>query len=270
MAVRLIAFDMDDTLLRDDRTIGARTLRALRAAHEAGVRIVPATGRGKHSMWNYVEQIGCADAAICTNGAQVYDGAGAPIRETPVALDLARDIVRFAVDGGWYVQAYSEDDYYFARETDGTRLYARLSGHMGREVGDLLEAMQAPPFKLLFVETDMERMRVLKEQAHARFDKDLCVFDSKPFYLEITDPTATKGAAVLYLARRFGVLPGETMCFGDSQNDLSMIECAGTGVVMANAREEIRARADLVAPSNEEEGVAQVLEQYVLREGREA
>ena len=71
MAIKLIAFDMDDTLLLDDRTIGARTLRALRAAHEKGVRIVPATGRGKHSMWNYVQQIGCADAAICNNGAQV-------------------------------------------------------------------------------------------------------------------------------------------------------------------------------------------------------
>ena len=81
MAIKLIAFDMDDTLLLDDRTIGERTMRALRAAHEQGVRIVPATGRGKHSMWNYVEQIGVADAAICTNGAQVYDGAGRPIRE---------------------------------------------------------------------------------------------------------------------------------------------------------------------------------------------
>ena len=63
MAIKLIAFDMDDTLLLDDRTIGERTMRALRAAHEQGVRIVPATGRGKHSMWNYVEQIGVADAA---------------------------------------------------------------------------------------------------------------------------------------------------------------------------------------------------------------
>ena len=113
MAIKLIAFDMDDTLLLDDRTIGERTMRALRAAHEQGVRIVPATGRG-------------------TNGAQVYDGAGRPIRERPVDLDLARQIVRFAKENGWYVQGYSEDDYFFEAETEETRLYARLANHMGR------------------------------------------------------------------------------------------------------------------------------------------
>jgi Cof subfamily protein (haloacid dehalogenase superfamily) len=265
MAIKLIAFDMDDTLLLDDRTIGARTLRALRAAHEQGVKIVPATGRGKHSMWNYVQQIGVADAAICTNGAQVYDGAGNPIRECPVPLDLAREIVRFAQENGWYVQGYSEDDYFFAEETEETRLYARLSNHMGKAVGNLLQYMQAPPFKLLFVQTDMEKMARLKEQAFARFGKALCVFDSKPFYLEMTDHGATKGAAVRYLAERFGLLPGETMCFGDSGNDLSMIESAGVGVVMGNARAEIQAHADLIAPTNQEEGVAQVIEQYVLQ-----
>lgn len=265
MAIKLIAFDMDDTLLLDDRTIGERTMRALRAAHEQGVRIVPATGRGKHSMWNYVEQIGVADAAICTNGAQVYDGAGRPIRERPVDLDLARQIVRFAKENGWYVQGYSEDDYFFEAETEETRLYARLANHMGRQVGDLIAYMQQPPFKMLFVQTDMEKMARLKAQAVSRFGQALCVFDSKPFYLEMTDHGATKGAAVLDLAERFGVLPGEVMCFGDSGNDLSMIECAGVGVVMGNARAEIQEHADLIAPTNQDEGVAQMLEQYVLQ-----
>ena len=98
-----------------------------------------------------------------------------------------------------------------------------------------------------------------------RFGQALCVFDSKPFYLEMTDHGATKGAAVLDLAERFGVLPGEVMCFGDSGNDLSMIECAGVGVVMGNARAEIQEHADLIAPTNQDEGVAQILEQYVLQ-----
>lgn len=85
MAIKLIAFDMDDTLLRSDRTIGQRTLEALRAAHDKGVKIVPATGRGRSTMWKYVEQMGCADAAICTNGAQIYDGRGDVIEENPRA-----------------------------------------------------------------------------------------------------------------------------------------------------------------------------------------
>ena len=264
MAIKLIAFDMDDTLLLDDRTIGERTMRALRAAHEQGVRIVPATGRGKHSMWNYVEQIGVADAAICTNGAQVYDGAGRPIRERPVDLDLARQIVRFAKENGWYVQGYSEDDYFFEAETEETRLYARLANHMGRQVGDLIAYMQQPPFKMLFVQTDMEKMARLKAQAVSRFGQALCVFDSKPFYLEMTDHGATKGAAVLDLAERFGVLPGEVMCFGDSGNDLSMIECAGVGVVMGNARAEIHMENYVTVISIEAKTMADMIRHDIL------
>ena len=77
-------------------------------------------------------------------------------------------------------------------------------------------------------------------------------------------PKATKGAAVLALGRRFGVMPSEIMTFGDSANDISMIEAAGVGVVMDNARAEIKEYADLIAPSNEDEGVAQIIERYVL------
>lgn len=264
MAIRLIAFDMDDTLLRDDRTIGERTLRALRAAHEQGVKIIPATGRGKHSMWNFVQQMGVADAAICTNGAQVYDAAGRPVMEHPVPLETALRVARFAKENGWYLQGYSENDYFFDHETDETRLYARLANHMGQAVGDLEKYMTEPPFKLLFVQTDPEKMQRLKDTAIPLFGKEMCLFVSKPFYLEITDPKATKGAALLALAEKFDVMPSETMSFGDSGNDISMIEAAGVGVVMDNARDEIKAHADLIAPSNQDEGVAQIIEKYVL------
>ena len=264
MAIKLIAFDMDDTLLRGDRTIGARTLAALHAAHEKGVRIVPATGRGRSTMWNYVEEMGCADAAICTNGAQVYDGKGNVLAENPVPLAIAKRVARFAKENGWYVQGYNDKDYYFDTLCEGTKVYAYHANHMGLEVGDLEAYMTQDPFKMLFVETDPERMALLKQQVQPLFGKELCIFISKPFYLGLTAPSATKGAAVLALAERFGVMPGEVMTFGDSTNDISMIEAAGVGVVMGNAREEIKQYADLIAPGNDDEGVAQVIEKYVL------
>lgn len=265
MAIKLIAFDMDDTLLRNDRTIGSRTMAALHAAHEQGVRIVPATGRGKQTMWNYVQDLGMVDAAICTNGAQVYDAAGKPLMENPVPLDVARRVAQFAKQNGWYLQGYSADNYFFEAETDGSRLYEKFSGHKGMEVGDLCAYMTEAPFKMLFVQTDMQKMEELKQAAMPLFSNEMNLFISKPFYLEITAPAATKGNAVLALAKRFGVMPGEIMCFGDSANDISMIECAGVGVVMDNAAPSIKVHADLIAPSNQEEGVAQVIEKYVLQ-----
>ena len=264
MAIKLIAFDMDDTLLKNDRTIGERTLKALRVAHDRGVKIVPATGRGRSTMWKYVEQMGCADAAICTNGAQVYDGKGDVLEENPVPLAIARRVARFAKENGWYVQGYNLQDYYFDHVTEGTKVYAYHANHMGLEVGDLEAFMTEDPFKMLFVETDKERMALLRQQAEPLFGEELCIFISKPFYLELTAPKATKGAAVLALGRRFGVMPSEIMVFGDSANDISMIEAAGVGVVMDNARDEIKEYADLIAPGNDEEGVAQIIEKYVL------
>lgn len=264
MAIKLIAFDMDDTLLRGDRTIGERTLQALRAAHDKGVRIVPATGRGRSTMWNYVEEMGCADAAICTNGAQIYDGRGEILAENPVPLSIAKRVARFAKENGWYVQGYNKKDYYFDTACHGTEVYALHANHMGLEVGDLETFMTEDPFKMLFVETDMARMAELKKQVYPLFGEELCIFISKPFYLELTAPSATKGAAVLALAERFGVMPSEVMTFGDSANDISMLEAAGVGVAMGNALEEIKAHADLIAPGNDEEGVAQIIEQYVL------
>ena len=83
-------------------------------------------------------------------------------------------------------------------------------------------------------------------------------------FLMETKHVTGKGAALLALAEKFGVMPSETMSFGDSGNDISMIEAAGVGVVMDNARDEIKAHADLIAPSNQDEGVAQIIEKYVL------
>ena len=133
MAIRLIAFDMDDTLLRDDRTIGERTLRALRAAHEQGVKIIP----GNRTRQTFDVELRPSRWALrtrqfCTNGAQVYDAAGRPAMEHPVPLETALRVARFArrrTAGIW--QGYSENDYFFDHETDETRLYARLANHMG-------------------------------------------------------------------------------------------------------------------------------------------
>ena len=265
MAIRLIAFDMDDTLLRDDRTIGERTLRALRAAHEQGVKIIPATGRGKHSMWNFVQQMGVADVAICTNGAQVYDAAGRPVMEHPVPLETALRVARFAKENGWYLQGYSENDYFFDHETDETRLYARLANHMGQAVGDLEKYMTEPPFKLLFVQTDPEKMQRLKDTAIPLFGKEMCLFVSKPFYLEFFNSQVSKAAAIDRIGELYGFTPDQTIAIGDGFNDLSMIQHAALGAAMANAPEGVKEYADYItARTNNEDGVAEVLGKYIL------
>ncbi len=267
MAIRLIAFDMDDTLLRDDRTIGERTIAALRAAHERGVVIVANTGRGKQTMWDFVRQIGVVDASICTNGAQIYDKDGNILAENPVPMETAKRVARLAKQGGWYVQGYSADSYFFEKVCAENAQYAEMAGHTGDEVGDLEQYICEDPYKMLFLVNEPERMQALKDAAYPAFSDELFLCVSKPFFLELTSKKASKGAALMEVAKLFGVMPSETMAIGDSGNDVSMIQAAGVGVAMGNATEELKAHADYITLTNEEEGVAAVIEKFILREG---
>jgi hydroxymethylpyrimidine pyrophosphatase-like HAD family hydrolase len=119
-----------------------------------------------------------------------------------------------------------------------------------------------PSTKLLLLE-EPGRVQELQPIWHERLGDQLYVTISDPEYLEFMSREATKGWALLRLCEHFGIDPSETAAFGDAPNDLPLIQAAGLGVAMANAREAVREAADLIAPSNEEDGVAQVIEGWL-------
>lgn len=264
MAVKLLAFDLDDTLLKSDLTIGERTIRALRTAHEKGVLIVPASGRGAQTLWKYVEQIDTVNAVVTTNGSQVLNRQHEVIFERRIPLQTAKVIAKFAEDHNWYIQGYTADDFYYEKVTKETELYHRFGGHWGYPIGKLSENIKEDPYKMIFIEEDLEEMRKLRAAADERFSGEVNLFVSKPFYYEATAPGCTKGEALLRLAEEHGISREEIMCCGDSDNDLSMLDAAGYAVAVGNARDSVKAHANIVCASNDEEGVAQVVEQYIL------
>ena len=262
--IRLITLDLDDTLLNSDKHISPRTEAALRRAAEAGVEIVPASGRGAQTLWKYVEQLGTVDAVVTTNGSQVLNRQHEVIFERRIPKDTARQIARFAEDHNWYIQGYTADDFYYEKVTKETELYHQFGGHWGYPIGKLSENITEDPYKMIFIEEDMEEMARLRAAADERFSKEVNLFGSKPFYYEATAPGCTKGEALLRLAEEHGISREEIMCCGDSDNDLSMLDAAGYAVAVGNARDSVKAHANIVCASNDEEGVAQVVEQYIL------
>ncbi len=264
MAVKLLAFDLDDTLLKSDLTIGERTVKALRAAHDKGVLIVPASGRGAQTLWKYVEQINTVDAVVTTNGSQVVGRQHEVIFEQRIPLGTAKEIAKFAEEHNWYIQGYSADDFYYEKVTKETELYHYYGGHWGQAIGPVSENIQEDPYKMIFIETDLEEMARLKACADKAFADRVSLFMSKPFYYEITAKGCNKGSSVLRIAKEHGITPDEIMCCGDSDNDLSMIDMAGYRVVVGNARDEVKAHATIVCGTNDEEGVADVIEKYIL------
>ena len=192
--IRAIAFDLDDTLLRDDRTISDETVSVLRRASEAGIFILPASGRTYCSMAGFAKRIGCASRVICANGAVIAQPDGTTLHELTIPADIARQVARFAKERGCYCQTYAGDCFYYNQQGDYARAYAESSSLHGVYVGDLEQYLTAPTTKLLMMAPPKQVVQMLAE-AQAQFGESVALTCSKPYFLEVNPPLATKGHA---------------------------------------------------------------------------
>lgn len=262
-AIVAIAFDLDDTLLRDDRTISDETVSVLRRASEAGILILPASGRTYCSMAGFVSRIGCASRVICANGAVIATPDGQVLHELTIPVDTARRVAQFARERGCYCQTYAADCFYYNQEGDYARAYAESSSLRGVYVGDLAQYLTAPTSKLLMMAPPEQVTRMLAE-AREIFGDTVALTSSKPYFLEVNPPLATKGHALTVCAEEMGFPLSQCVAFGDSLNDVSMLRAAGYGVCMGNGRADVRQMGFAVCGTNEEDGVARYLQQILF------
>ena len=266
MKTQAIAFDLDDTLVREDRTISDDTVAVLRRASAQGIHILPASGRARDSMRPFVERIGCAECYISCNGAEVWDAkTHALLKRETLPVALAREVAEFAEDRDCYAQTYSETGFFYSREGEYARAYAESAMLTGKYVGDLAAFITVPTTKILMMDEPGKIAHMLAE-ARERFSGRAAVTCSKPYFLEINPLRATKGIALQWCGDHLGFALENAVAFGDSLNDLSMLEAAGLGIAMGNARDDVKCRVHTVCLTNEEDGVARYIDQYLLRE----
>ena len=263
MSIQAIAFDLDDTLLRADGTVSEYTVSVLRACRERGILIFPASGRTRDSMWPTVERIGCAEAFISCNGGNIWTPDRQLLTEELLPVEAAHQIARFAREHSVYCQTYSPSRFFYSMENEYAPAYARMSSLKGEYVGDLEAFIQQPVTKLLMMDS-VERIAELYAKCREQFGHIAAVTCSKAYFLECNPLRATKGNALTWCAAHFGFDMANLLAFGDSLNDLSMLEAAGTGVCMGNAREDVKALGFPVCATNDEDGVARYIEANVL------
>jgi len=261
--VGLVACDLDGTLLAADLVIRERTRHAIASARAAGVRVTIATGRMFQSALPYARAAGIEEPLICYQGAAVVDPTTAEfLRHEPIPLPAARDAITTVQDAGFSLNAYVDDELYVASITPEAQRYAEFQHLRVHPVGDLLEWLSEPPTKLVAVGVP-EELDALKQELLPRLGARLHIAKSLSIFLEFSHKGVTKGSGLAYVAERLDVDQANVVSFGDAENDVELLEWAGYGVAMANADERLRDLADLVCPSAEEEGVAQVLEAYL-------
>ena len=217
------------------------------------------------SVRRYALEAGLDDPVVCYQGAVVAEPVGGRwLRHVPIALELAREAVAAVHDEGFGLNCYVDDELYVAEITPEARRYADFQQLELHVVGDLLEWLDRPPTKLVVIE-DPEVLDGLKQRMLARFDGRLYISKSLPYFLEFASPDVTKAAGLDFLSEHLGFARERTLAFGDGENDIELVDWAGYGVAVENAHEQVKAVADFVCPSVDEQGVAQVLEAFLAR-----
>ncbi len=260
---RVVALDLDDTLLGRDLVFRPRVMRAVQAAKDAGLMLTLATGRMFQSALPYAQELGITLPLICYQGALIEDPVSREVLfHKPVPLQKARQLIETVRRWGLHVNAYVDDELYVEKVTPEAERYVRIARVPLHAVGDLLAFLTSPPTKLVIVSDDATIDKATAELRTA-FGDTLYITKSLPMFCEIAHPACNKGIALAFLASSLGVGQAETVAVGDGLNDLEMILWAGQGIAMGNAPLEVRAAADWVTGSLQEDGAARALERLL-------
>ncbi len=263
-APRLVATDLDGTLLHSDGTVTERTRQVLAAVEQRGVTVVFVTGRPIRWMESLWRHVGDHGLAVCSNGGIVYDVPGrrvAQARTIPpeVGLEVAGRL-RTAVPGTTFAVEKATG---FAREPEFHSQADSVPGWLP-EVGPLTDVFDDAVVKMLARHEELPPedywARVEAAVGHAV----TTTWSSVGALVEMSAAGVTKASTLELLCAELGVGREEVVAFGDMPNDVAMLEWAGTAYAMANGHPLAKAAADRTAPRNDEDGVAQVLEQLFL------
>jgi hypothetical protein len=263
---RLVATDLDGTLLRSDVTLDERTREAIARVEAAGIPVVLCTARPSRVLGPLARATGHRGIAVCSNGSVIWDLHTDTMVDTfPFAVEAAREVVArlraTLPDATWAVERHDV----FAREPGYVPHWPVPEDTIVAELDALLEVA---PLQMMvrhpwltgdeLVARARELLSGLAELSHS---------SNADALLEIGAAGVSKASGLALLCERHGVTRDEVLAFGDMPNDLAMLEWAGRSVAVANAHPEVIAVADEVTASNDEAGVAQVLER-LLNDGQ--
>jgi len=264
VAVKLVAIDLDDTLLDSGLQIAPACVDAIQAVRDKGVIVTLATGRMHRSALPYARQLNMDLPLITYQGALVRSAFSAEvIYYKPLPRGPAGELIEFFQLLGLHCHAYSDEELFMEDLTPEGQYYEELAGIKAVIVDDLAATVrQNDAMKIMAIIKDQDLLVRLYQELTAKYSQ-LHITRSKPIFLEAMAGEANKGLALQVLADHYDVKREEVLAIGDSYNDLDMIRWAGIGIAMANARPEVKAAADHVTASNDENGVAEALREFV-------
>ena len=267
MKIKLLATDLDGTLLRGGKPVSAGNIAAAQAAAKAGTIVTIATGRMYRAALPVAEALGLDVPIITYNGALIKSTSGKVYYEQYLDEEICRRITDFAAARGWYLQTYSGDGLYYSDYGEFSRRYEHSQKVIGEDIG--YEGMRnkvSKMYKMLIITPDPAVTKDWMAQLTAEFGDSVTLTQSSADFIEIISPGVSKASALVKLAEFLDIDISETMAIGDANNDLPMLKAAGVSVAMGNATDDVKAIADAVTGNCDDDGWAQAIYKYVLKQ----
>ena len=262
--ISLVLADVDGTLVTEDKVLTARARNAVKAIHDAGIRFAITSGRPPLGMAMLFDVLAIDTPVAGFNGGLFVKRDLEILAQRTVPTDIARQAIDLIRKHGLDVWVYSGNDWlittldapHVAREAWTVKFEPKV-------VADVAENLQHVA-KIVGVSDDHDKVRRCEAAAQAAFGELATAVRSQPYYLDITNKDANKGAVVEYLEHHVGVPAEEIATIGDQPNDVLMFERSGLSIAMGNASDEVKARASAVTDSYNDEGFAKAMEHFVL------
>ncbi|MGF1729113.1 sugar-phosphatase [Photobacterium kasasachensis] len=266
---KLVALDMDGTLLNSQKEVSARTKQAIKDARAQGVHVVLASGRPLEGMADYLAQLGMTsndDYVLSYNASLVQRVESREIiRKQIMKGSDAKNIASLSHDLGVFVHAFSPSRGLITPQNNTyTQHESTINGVEVTEI-DFAELDNDEEIIKVMMVADPEVLSSAITQLPESLYQQYTIVQSAPFFLELLNPKSNKGAGVAMLAEHLGIDASEVICMGDAGNDHHMIKYAGLGVAMGNATEDTKALANHITSSNDDDGVALVIEEFILK-----
>ena len=265
MPIRLLAVDLDGTLVNDRLDMNPRDVAAVKAATAAGVTVMLATGRMFKSSLRYAEPLGLKGPIINYQGAVVREIASGDIWfRCELTVPMQQRVLALAEPKDWHVNAYVDEQVYTARARPEADLYARVAMVPYEVVGPLSKWVRQDSTKMVLVDLDPADVPARIEELSAWMGDVARVTRSLDWFVEVINPEVSKARALAMVASRLGIAQADVCAIGDNTNDEEMVAWAGFGVAMGNAPTALKAVAKYVTGRIEDAGVAQVIERFVI------
>ncbi len=277
MNYKLVAIDMDGTLLNDNHQVSDRTKIAIQKAKDKGVNIVLSTGRILKSALQYGMDLDIGSPIVACNGAIIVNEQQEIIYKKPMDKNIIEHILDIGKRNNIYYHFYDEYGLYantlieevigFYNTPSANMEGLDLNINIFKEKQEILMRSDLDILKFIFIDSSMEKLFKVRNELDQMVD--ISISSSWDNNIEIMGKNVSKGEALTYLTNQYNINSKEIIAIGDNENDLSMLEYAGLGVAMGNSRDEIKGASDYITSNNNEDGVAKVIEKFILGIGDE-